>query len=273
MSREITIYADESVSSGLKFGNFYGGAAVESAHLDYVNASLLDAKDRAGLGAEAKWSKVSATYLPRYVDFADTIFDLVQDGYLKMRVMFTENRLEPLGLEPYHYENEYQILYYYFLKHAFGLAYANENQGEPLSVRFFLDELPVNPVKRSQFKGFIRALEHDRAFVRAGITIPERTIAEIDSREHVLLQAVDVILGAMQFKLNKRHLAIPVGQRTRGAKTRAKERLYKHINERLQGIRPGFNVGITTGVDGDRTNRWRQRYRHWKFVSSNRRIR
>jgi hypothetical protein len=52
----------------------------------------------------------------------------------------------------------------------------------------------------------------------------------------------------------------------------AKEQLYKHILSRIRKIYPGFNVGITTGQQGNKTNRWRHPYRHWLFIPANAQI-
>ena len=41
-------------------------------------------------------------------------------------------------------------------------------------------------------------------------------IAEAKSHNHDILQCLDVILGAMEFRLNEKHKAKPEGQRTRG---------------------------------------------------------
>ncbi len=73
----------------------------------------------------------------------------------------------------------------------------------------------------------------------------------------------------MQFRLNDLHLEKQEETGRRGKKTVAKERLYKHILSRIRKIYPGFNVGITTGQQGDRANRWRHPYRHWLFVPAN----
>ena len=44
----------------------------------------------------------------------------------------------------------------------------------------------------------------------------------------------------------------------------AKEKLYKLIHQRACGMKPHFNIGITTG--GGQASRWELRYGHWKFV-------
>ena len=40
-----------------------------------------------------------------------------------------------------------------------------------------------------------------------------------------------------------------------------------YISQRIRAIYTNFNIGITTGIRGDRENRWRDPYRHWLFVS------
>ena len=60
----------------------------------------------------------------------------------------------------------------------------------------------------------------------------------------------------MNFKLNDKHLDKPPGEKRRSPKTRAREKLYKHINKRIRKIYPYFNVGITTGHGGNRSSRW-----------------
>ena len=81
----------------------------------------------------------------------------------------------------------------------------------------------------------------------------------------MILQCLDVLLGAMEFRLNEKHKIIPDGKRRRGKRTIAKHKLYKFINRRIREIYPNFNVGESTGLKGDNTNRWKHPYRHWKF--------
>ncbi len=50
MARELSIYCDESDSKGKHFENFYGGALVESVHLEEVIARLQAKKDELNLG-------------------------------------------------------------------------------------------------------------------------------------------------------------------------------------------------------------------------------
>ena len=48
-------------------------------------------------------------------------------------------------------------------------------------------------------------------------------------------------------------------------KTISKEKLYKHILKNIREIYPSFNIGISTGTNGDLSNHWKHPYRHWCF--------
>ena len=73
----------------------------------------------------------------------------------------------------------------------------------------------------------------------------------------------------MVFRLNEKHLAKPEGQRVRGKKTIAKEKLYKYINRRIRAIYPGFNIGVSTGRENDASKQWSHPYRHWLMIPKN----
>jgi hypothetical protein len=77
---------------------------------------------------------------------------------------------------------------------------------------------------------------------------------------------LDVVLGAMAFRLNDMHLKKEPGQRTRGKRTIAKEKLYKHINTLIRQLYPNFNIGDSTGLGDEKENKWKQPYRHWRFI-------
>jgi hypothetical protein len=266
MAREIIVYADESVRSGRYFGDFFGGAAVLSGDLEDVESTLHAAARKENLLAELKWQKISARYCPKYVAFVHTVFDLVEARKLRLRLMFTENSLVPQGLTEYHRSNSYHILYRYFLKHAFGLEHAG-TPGEETRVRFYLDSLPGTKERNAEFRGRVAALESYPPFRRALLRFPTDQIAEVRSHDHIILQALDVVMGAIQFRLNDGHKAKDPKTGRRGAKTIAKEKVYKAVQKRIQETyERQFNIGITTSDRGDRANRWVDPYRHWKFT-------
>ena len=96
--------------------------------------------------------------------------------------------------------------------------------------------------------------------------IREGDVAEVCSHDHVILQCTDIVLGAMYFRLNNLHKEKPVGSRTRGKRTIAKEKLYKHINAQISNILPNFNIGMSTGSRGYQNPSWELPYSHWKFI-------
>jgi len=90
------------------------------------------------------------------------------------------------------------------------------------------------------------------------------------SHDHVLLQCLDIVLGAMYFRLNHFHKAIQEDTKKRGKRTIAKEKMYKHIHEQIDDIFPHFNIGENTGARGDEYPYyyWNHPYRHWRFKPS-----
>ncbi len=209
MSRELVIYCDESDIAGRHFANFYGGALVESQHLQEVITRLDGCKARLNFHGEVKWQKITENYAQKYIDFASEAFALAE-GKIKVRVMFTQNYFSAHRLTTEQRENGFFLLYYQFVKHGFGLQFAGV-QNQHTAVRIYFDKLPDTAEKCAAFKGYVSGLSKNRHFRNAGVTIREDQIAEVDSKEHVVLQALDVVLGAMQFRLNDKHLEKPAG--------------------------------------------------------------
>jgi len=268
MANEYIIYADESVDRGEYYSNFYGGLLVKSKDLEPVRRSLLNLKRKQNLMAEIKWSKVTSQYLDKYMALMEVFFRQLGRNRIKIRIMFSQNIHIPLGLDAYHHENKYHILYYMFIKHAFGLRYSN-NTNQYINTRIYLDKMPDTKERNARFKAYLVSLGKSTEFRNAKIIIKEDQIAEIRSHDHVLLQCLDIVLGSMQFRLNNKHLVKTPGKRTRGSKTIAKEKLYKFILGKIREVYPNFNIGISTSLKGDPANAWRMPYRHWRFVSKN----
>jgi hypothetical protein len=276
MTRELTIYCDESDISGKFFSNFYGGALVESQHQQTIIDRLERKKLELNLGAELKWQKISEAYAEKYIAFLDEVFDIIANGQLKIRVMFTQNYFGAARLTPAQRENGFFLLYYQFLKHAFGLQFAGNPAVTPPTqtrVRVYFDKLPDTHEKCSAFKGFVLGLNQNKHFKAAGIVLKEDQIAEVDSKHHVIMQSLDIIMGAIQFRLNEKHREIPEGAKRRGKRTIAKERVYKHVLKRIREIYPRFNIGVNTGIANDQTNLWQHPYRHWLFKPTDMEIR
>lgn len=55
-------------------------------------------------------------------------FEFVKANKIKVRIMFRQNAQVPQNLTREHEENEYFLLYYQFIKHAFGIDYCNPTE-------------------------------------------------------------------------------------------------------------------------------------------------
>lgn len=269
MATEFVIYTDESERSGEFFSNFYGGVLVRSFHLADAIAQIRQSKLEQNLFGEIKWIKVTENYLEKYMAVMDAFFDLVAGDRIKVRVMFTNNTLVPLGLTAEQRQTEYHRLYYQFLKHGFGLQHCGTEHVGVKKVRLNLDQMPTSNEDTAQFKSFVESLRRNPEMRRAQVTFDIQQIAEVNSQEHDLLQCLDVVLGAMAFRLNNKHKAKPAGMHRRGKRTVAKEKLYRHISGRIRLIYPNVNIGESTGTQGELANRWYHPYRHWKLVPKN----
>lgn len=258
MSREYVIYTDESIQRGRCFGDFFGGALIQSEALDHVREVLQRQADQSGLGAEVKWKKVSEGYLDRYLAMMDTFFDLICGDFVKVRIMFTRaDSQQPRSR--YHREHRYHLLYYQFFKYAFGLRHCNPDRCD-LRLRLYVDRLPDAPQKNVLFKSHLLTLQSCKEYRAGNISIPRDQIAEVNSHDHLPMQCVDVVLGAMQFRLNRslHEAGVP------GKKTIAKYQLSEHICARIRQIHPDFVMEATTMRTNDH-DRWEHPYRHWLF--------
>jgi hypothetical protein len=263
--RHLIIYCDESAKKGRHFSNFYGGALIRANERDAIEELLISTKNNLNLFNELKWQRITDNYKDKYIAFLDVYFSLIIGNRLKIRIMFTQNQYRPSTLTDEHMDNEYFILYYQFIKHAFGLTHCNSNNIERVFVALLLDQVPASKTKFDKFKDYIQMLNNSTDFIDSRIHIPRDAIGSIDSCDHVILQGLDIILGAMNFKLNDMHLAKADGSRRRGKRTRAKELVYKYINQKIRSMYPRFNIGVSTSSRNDIKNRWKHPYRHWRF--------
>lgn len=264
--KEYFIWCDESDSKGKYYSNFYGGVLVKSEDLKEVQLSISKICKKLHLYDEVKWHKVSQHYLSKYMEAMDVFFNLIATNKVKVRIMFTQNAYIAKHLTDKHKTEEFFILYYQFIKHAFGLPYSN-NTSSDIYLRLYFDYLPDKLEKKQVFKEYIKGLQTSKPFRLAKIKIRKQDIAEVNSKKHLLLQFLDVVLGAMCFRLNNKHREIPEGKKRRGRRTVAKEKLYKHINKKQREIRKGFNIGATTGRES-KEDFWLHSYRHWNFRPS-----
>lgn len=266
MAQQYVIYCDESAGKGAHFSDFYGGALVDSRHLTEVIETLRAKKKELNFNGEVKWNKIPGheQYAQKYIDLIDCFFDLIADRKVKIRIMFRQNTIRHRNLTRLHVEDKYYLLYYQLLKHGFGLGFSPVVE-DGVSVRIYLDQIPDTKERVERFRSYIVALALRPEFRRRNISIRREDVTDVVSHDHDILQCLDIVLGAMHFKLNDLHKVLAPNSRRRAKRTRAKERVFKHISARIRAIYPNFNVGTSTGQTTE-NSRWVDPYRHWLFM-------
>jgi hypothetical protein len=264
--KEYIIFCDESDSRGKYYSNFYGGLVVGSSKYQLLTNQLNELKHQLHFFCEIKWEKVTERYLDKYITLIEHFFREVKHKNIKIRIMFTHNTMVSKSELAIRGDLKYFKLYYQFIKHAFGLSYIPYSD-EGTLVRLFFDVFPHKKERAEQFKGFLLGLQENQWFKAANIKLSKSEIAEVKSHDHVLLQCLDIVLGSMNFKLNDKNKEKLPGSNRRGKKTIAKEKLYKVILKEIQAIKPNFNIGISTSVKGDKSNRWQSPHLHWCFTA------
>jgi len=268
VDKELILFCDESDKDGRYYSNFYGGVLVGSSQLNQITLRLDAIKAELNIHGEVKWSKTSEAYLGKYQALISAFFSEVRAGHLKVRIMFRQNAHEVKRLSAEQQEIGYFLLYYQFIKHAFGLRCMPTPEND-VHLRLYFDEFPDKREHAERFKGFLYALQMDDEFQARRLRVRLTDITEIRSHDHILLQCLDMVLGSITFRLNNKHEEKLAGQRRRGKRTIAKEKLYRHILSEIRQWRPGFNIGESTGKDQDWNTQWSHPYRHWKFIPSN----
>lgn len=267
--RHYTIYCDESAKKAPHFSNFYGGALVRSADRETIETILREKKSELNLHREIKWTKITKNYQEKYIEFVKRYFEFVASGRIKVRIMFTHNYKAPSELTEEQRKEEYFLLYYQFLKHSFGLAYCNPNQLDRVFVSLLLDQIPATKGRLQKFREHLEKIENTYTFRGTNVYFQRGQIAGVNSKDHVILQGLDIILGSIFFRLNDQHKVKIPGSRFRGKRTIAKEKVYKEINRQIREIYPNFNVGKSTGQANGLSDRWTHPYRHWCFEARN----
>ena len=139
------IWFDESDKEGKYYSNFYGGILVESKYYEKVVAMSNSFVSELGITEEIKWQKVNEYWYDKYVKLVDFIFDLLSQDLIKIRIFFRNNQYVAPSLTKEQKHNTYSLLYYQFIKHAFGLQYSNSS-GMPKYLKIMLDDIPLKGV-------------------------------------------------------------------------------------------------------------------------------
>lgn len=268
MPKRYIIYCDESDDRGKYYSNFYGGALIEARMREKIEEELQAKKDELNIfDGEMKWERITEPYADKYIEFVECVFDILARGDMKFRIMFTQNRHIPV-LEEYQIGRDYFMLYYQFIKHAFGLQFAVPDD-DTATAAVLLDDVPRNSDLFHEFKQYLSSLSAFPKWSRAGFSIDYQDITDVDSKKHNILQALDVVLGGVQSRLNEKHTRPQPPAKRRGKRAKAKAKVYKAIQRRIFDLYPNFNVGVSTATYDGLHMRFEHPYRHWLFVPSN----
>ncbi len=265
---EYIIYCDESVSDGNYYTDFFGGVLVLNSDYDKIRDELNAKKQELNLNGEIKWIKVTENYLDKYIMMMNLFFAFIKENRLKVRIMFRETSQTPSNLSPEKVHNRYSLLYYQFVKNAFGLIYHDGPKNEPVYLRLYFDEIPYPLDQRDAFKAHIYSLQRNSRFRKARLKIRMDDVVEINSSKHSIQQCMDIVLGSVSFMLNRKNVAIPNGATERGHRTIAKEKLFQHILKLIldsDGVE-FFDISKTTPIVVPK-DFWAMPYRHWKFTT------
>src|SRR3990172_2625742 len=151
MDKELIIFCDESDRRGKFYSNFYGGVLVGSSQYERITALLNQKKEELHFFGEVKWEKVSGRYLDKYRVLITSFFDKIVAKSVRVRIMFTQNAYVPVGLTKEQQEMEYFLLYYQFIKNAFGLRFIPCSHAKT-RLRLYFDVFPHKREKVEQFK-------------------------------------------------------------------------------------------------------------------------
>lgn len=182
-----------------------GGLMVPTESRDGLKEKILKLKVKYCALGEIKWSTVSPSKLPLYLDLIDLFFDtpdlffrtIVIDATKIRNNTFNENDHE-LG----YYKFYYLLLYHWFVCDS--------------KYRVFTDQKTNRDKKRLQ--ELMRIVN-----VKFALNSPLESIQAIDSKESLILQMQNIIMGAVGYKYNFQ------GKGCSSAKKQIVERIESHL--------------------------------------------
>jgi len=191
------------------------------------------------------------------------LFLLLSEGKARLRIFFRQN-INKYTLEEIDKDNAYTKLYYQFIKHSFGLVYAPV--GGDYRLRLLIDQMPIHEMQRRNFIKYLCELSEYPRFKEIGVSITPENVVEVDSKKHIPLQVMDLVLGAICFRLNDKHKQKDPITGKRGVRTIKKEELYKYIRSKICEVtKRNFNIGCSTSIEIFE-QKWSFPYLHWNFV-------
>jgi hypothetical protein len=189
------VYCDESSQSGNKY-LVIGGIWISAENVSCIDNMVAAFRHNTSMVNELKWGKVSKGKLDEYKKFIDIVFNGIYKQYLIYRCIVVN--MEQYDNDTYNkgdkelgfYKIYYQLLLQNYIRGYRYIIYPDDRKN---SYKYRLEALKIilNRGIRKKYE-----INFD----------PIRNIEARDSHNVNLIQAVDVITGAIGYRWNKRHL-------------------------------------------------------------------
>jgi hypothetical protein len=246
------IVCDESTRHGTKYSYFYGGAIVKECNYQKINEVLKLYSDSKNLG-EVKRTKITLANYRNYIELLDLFFTYVKSGDIKARVMFSKN--EELDIIPSSIDETYCKFYYLFLRYAFSIYYAKQD----ISLRLIFDDLPETKEACLKLKTYL-VHNLNNVSIKNGnkVHLIAKDIEEVDSKKHLILQCMDVVMGLVDFNLNA-----TTNERV-SKRGQARQQVFKFVLSKIYELHENFIIEETTKPIYSNKG-WKDGYKHFVY--------
>lgn len=248
------IICDESSKKGEKYSYFYGGAILRESKYEKISTILENYKNSLGLN-ELKRTKITNKNYKSYIEVIDLFFTFVKSGEINIRLMYSPNGELKKDI-PHSLNETYTKFYFAFIKNAFNIFYAKEN----INLRILFDDLPETKEQCLKFKKLlIRSIISNKKPNTNKVFIKKQDIVEVDSKKHIILQCMDVIVGLLDFYLNTSSEKIEESIRAK-----AKQNVWDFVYRKILEINPSISFDKTTTPIYSHKG-WRMPYQHFVY--------
>lgn len=252
--KKYIIICDESTKHGNLYSYFYGGAMIEENKYEKISGILNDYKSKFGFN-ELKRVKITNDNYKHYIEIMDLFFTFVKSGSIKLRIMFSPN--DQLIKNIKHSEDEsFMKFYYAFIINAFNIFYAKED----FRLRLIFDDLPETKIQCEKFKRLLtKKIELNEKPNTNKVYLKKEDIEEVDSKKHIILQCVDVVVGLIDFILNT-----PLEEISKSKRAIARYKVWQEVYKNILEIDDNFNLLKTTNPVYSHIG-WKGLYRHFVY--------
>ncbi len=258
------IICDESTKHGKLYSYFLGGAMILERDYQEINDELYRLKHLLVL-KELKRNYIDITNADKYIKVLQLFFDYIKKGKVKVRVFFSDNKLLSKRIKEKG-DLTFNKFYYFLLKFGFNIKSSPTN----IDLRIMFDMLPDKESTNDKFKKHlvdklnIPAKEQNDSFV----SLKMEDISEVDSKKHMVLQCVDVIIGLMDYFCNDFISEHYITSKKEKGRYLVLNYILSNINTLTNNIEGTFDIFKTTpGLLG--RNGWAMKYAHYMYKPTN----